>query len=155
MAGSAQKFPVITRLGRLMRKLAFAAIIAAVFTPAAFAENITAETVTLRALDKVTAHTEDFTVKIGSKLTFGTLDITTRHCEFRPPEETPETYAFIQIKDRGLTEGIKDGAKKDSDAPEYAFSGWMFASNPALSALDHPVYDVWVLRCSGAPQLRD
>jgi len=138
-----------------MRKLATAIILAAFCSPAAFAENIKAESITLRALDKVTAATEDFTIKIGDTLKFGTLDVTTRHCEFRPPEETPETYAFIQIKDRGLGEGVKDSAKKDAQTPEYAFSGWMFASNPALSALDHPVYDVWVLACSGAPELRD
>ena len=138
-----------------MPRFATAMILAALCSPQAFAENIKAESITLRALDKVTAATEDFTIKVGETLKFGTLDVTTRHCEFRPPEETPETYAFIQIKDRGLGEGVKDGAKKDSDKTEHAFSGWMFASNPALSALDHPVYDVWVLACSGAPQLRD
>ena len=138
-----------------MRKLVVALTLAGFCSPSAIANNIKAESVTLRTLDKVTAATEDFTIKIGETLKFGTLDITTRHCELRPPEETPETYAFIQIRDRGLGEGVKDGAKAKSDVPEYAFSGWMFASNPALSALDHPVYDVWVLSCSAAPKLRD
>ena len=139
-----------------MRKFACVAGFAALMTAApASAENITAETITMRALDKVTAHTEDFTIKIGDKLSFGTLDITARHCEYRPPEETPETYAFMQIKDRGLDKGKKIKKKADEDKPEFVFSGWMFASSPALSALDHSVYDVWVLSCSAGPQLRD
>lgn len=139
-----------------MRKFACAAGFAALTMAApAHADNITAKTITLRALDKVTAHTEDFTIKIGEPLSFGTLDITVRHCEYRPPEDTPETYAFVQIKDRGLDEGKKVKTKSDKDKPEFVFSGWMFAGSPALSALDHSVYDIWVLSCSAGPQLRD
>ena len=64
-----------------------------------------------------------------------------RHCEKRPPEDIPETYAFLQIDDRKL-----DGKGKSGEI-ERVFSGWMLASKPAVSALDHGVYDVWVLDC--------
>ena len=157
MADNAQKCLAIMRRGLLMRRLA---ILTAVMlsTNAAHAENITGDTVVLRALDKVTADTQDFKVKIGDTLKFGTLDVTVQHCEKTPPEERPETYAFLQIKDRGLK--LSDKAKKKSKKtdeepePEFVFSGWMFASSPALSALDHPVYDIWVRGCTAKPNLR-
>jgi hypothetical protein len=61
-----------------------------------------------------------------------------RTCRKRPPEEPPESAAFIEVRD------IKPG-----ETPKTLFTGWMFASSPAVSALEHPVYDVWVLDCKG------
>ncbi|HAQ34383.1 MAG: hypothetical protein CMF74_01945 [Maricaulis sp.] len=95
----------------------------------------------LRGLDKVTARTEDFEIAIGETHVFGSLEITARYCRRRPPEETPEIFAFMQISDR-RTDGF--GSEDDS---EQVFSGWMFGSNPALNPLEHPVYDVWVIDC--------
>ena len=60
-------------------------------------------------------------------------------CVTHPPEETPENAAFLEIFQ------LTDGKEK-----QKVFSGWMFASSPALSALDHPVYDIWVLRCESS-----
>lgn len=157
MAGNARKFLAIMRRGLLMRKIAIL-VTPLLMTMAAHADNITGDTVTLRALDKVTADTKDFNVKIGDTLKFGTLDVTVRHCEKTPPEERPEIYAFLQIKDRGLESASKPAKKsKMSDEiaePEFVFSGWMFASSPALSALDHPVYDIWVRGCTAKLSLR-
>ncbi len=113
------------------------------FAPASYGENIVGEGVTLRALDKVTAATEDFNVAVGDTLQFGSLEITVRHCEKAPPEETPETYVFVQITDLGVD--YQQSSSKD-DATRV-FSGWMFGSNPALSSLEHPVYDVWPIGC--------
>jgi hypothetical protein len=67
---------------------------------------------------------------------FGTLDITVRACYRTPPTEPPESTAFVEIDDNRV-----NGERAQ------AFSGWMFASSPALSALEHPVYDVWVVDC--------
>ena len=110
--------------------------------------NLMGEAVELRALDKVTARTFDYTVPIGDTLDFGSLTIHARHCEKTPPTELPETYAFLQIDDRRLTE---EGGERDE--PERLFSGWMFASRPAISALDHRVYDVWVIGCVTKPNV--
>ncbi|GLQ19872.1 DUF2155 domain-containing protein [Algimonas porphyrae] len=104
--------------------------------------NLIGSAVELRALDKVTARTFDYTVPIGETVDFGSLTIHARHCEKTPPTELPETYAFLQIDDRQLTE---DGEEAEEGA--RLFSGWMFASRPAISALDHRVYDVWVIGC--------
>lgn len=97
--------------------------------------------VLLRGLDKVTARTRDFEIVIGESAEFGALTITPQYCRKRPPEETPETYAFLQILDRRT-----DGFGVDTEG-EQIFSGWMFASRPAQNPLEHPVYDVWVIDC--------
>ncbi len=90
----------------------------------------------LQGLDKVTARISTIDAPIGDRIRFGTLSIVVRHCRKTPPEEPPETTAFLEIDD------IKRG-----EDPVRLFSGWMFASSPALSALEHPVYDVWVVGC--------
>jgi hypothetical protein len=103
--------------------------------------SVPGHTVVLRGLDKVTARTRDFEIAIGESLDFGALTISVQYCRKRPPEETPETYAFLEILDRRT-----DGFGVDTDG-ETVFSGWMFASRPAQNPLEHPVYDVWVLDC--------
>ena len=136
----------IMKLGRLMPNWRFA-ISSCVISAMAFmalpsqAENLKGTAVVLRTLDKVTATTKDYTVSVGDKLNYGSLTVNVRHCEKRPPEDIPETYAFLQIDDRKL-----DGKGKSGEV-ERVFSGWMLASKPAVSALDHGVYDVWVLDC--------
>jgi hypothetical protein len=92
--------------------------------------------VLLQALDKVTARVFQVRAPIGIAVRFGTLEIVSSSCEKRPPEEPPESAAFLNIAEARL------GEEKIS-----VLSGWMFASSPALSALEHPVYDVWVLDC--------
>ncbi len=93
----------------------------------------------LRALDKITARVVDMDAPVGVPVRFESLEITVQYCHRRPPEETPETTAFMQILDHRLaTEG---------EELEPVFSGWMFASSPALNALDHPTYDVWLIDC--------
>jgi hypothetical protein len=98
-----------------------------------------ADTVILETLDKISARVSRVEVPVGTTIIFGSLKITPRHCDKRPPEETPESSVFIEI-----VEELPD------EQPKLEFSGWMFASSPALSALDHPVYDVWVVDCKNA-----
>ncbi len=99
-------------------------------------EPLSYREVTVRALEKVTARTEDIVIPIGETVTFKTIDITLRTCNKRPPEEPPETTAFLEITEE----------KSDGEIIKY-FTGWMFASSPALNGLEHPVYDVWVIDC--------
>lgn len=128
-----------------MRKALKALIISAVLMPAfcgtAMAQNLKGNAVVLRTLDKVTATTQDYTVKIGDELEYGSLTVAVKHCEKKPPEDVPETYAFLQIDD------LKRDGKGQDGKKERVFSGWMLASNPAISALDHSVYDIWVIDC--------
>ena len=109
--------------------------------------NRAGDKVVLRTLDKITAITRDFTVPVGDSLKFGTLTIDVKHCEAKPPEATPETFAFLQIFEP--PQDRKSRADASKSEPIKIFSGWMLASKPAVSALDHGVYDVWVVACKG------
>jgi len=116
------------------------------------AANLKGDAVVLRALDKVTAATQDFTVEVGDRLSYGSLTVDVKHCEKRPPEEIPETYAFLQVFDKpAKTPSTKSSSKRkktqDNQEPVKIFSGWMLGSSPAASALDHGVYDIWVIDC--------
>ena len=90
----------------------------------------------LQALDKVTARVFTIKIMLGETFRFGTLEIIARHCDKRPPEEAPESAAFLEIAD------FRPNGSKFT-----IYQGWMFASSPALSAMEHPIYDVWVVNC--------
>lgn len=92
--------------------------------------------VVLQGLDKVTARTSTFTANVGEVATFGKLTILVKACKKAPPIEPPESAAFLQVQEQKPDEGVLP-----------VFDGWMFASSPALSAMEHPVYDVWVKDC--------
>jgi len=93
----------------------------------------------LQGLDKVTARTQRFYAPVGQATRFGTLEITVADCLVNVPEAPPESVAYLTIVDH-----------KPGQAEEKLFAGWMFASTPSLSALDHGVYDVRVLACTMA-----
>jgi hypothetical protein len=93
----------------------------------------------LQGLDKTTARISTFEAPLDRSVRFGGLVITARACVKRPPEEPPETAAFLEIDE------IRPGGSAVTTA--RVFSGWMFKSSPALSALENPVYDVGVLDC--------
>ena len=91
---------------------------------------------TLQGLDKITARIETFEVYVGQSYKFGVLDIFVERCVFSKPIDKPESLAFIKIND-------------NSDRlSEVKFNGWMFASSPALSALQDSVYDLSILECT-------
>ncbi len=100
----------------------------------------------LRGLDKISGQARDFIAPLNRPVMFGALSITARACEQRPPEETPpETSAYLTITQ------THHAAAKGGGAPVgdvEVFRGWMFASSPALHALEHPTYDVWVISCA-------
>jgi hypothetical protein len=123
-----------------MRPTILAAVVAALASGAA-AQEITNDQATrsvnhlwLRGLDTLNGTTRDIEMRVGETIRYGHLEVTAEAC--RVPEADPEgdAYAFLRIRD----------IREDS----LRFSGWMFASSPALSALDHPRYDVWVVSCS-------
>ncbi len=93
----------------------------------------------LQALDTVTARVSTFDAPVNATIKFGTLEIIARTCDKRPPEETPESTAFLDIWEA-----------RPGEAVVSVYRGWMFASSPALAAMEHPVYDVWVLDCKSS-----
>lgn len=102
-------------------------------TPRTFEDK---QVAVLQGLDKITARTSTFEVKVGETGRFMLMDVSVQACRKTPPIEQPEAAAFLVLEE-----------KRPDEQPEKLFSGWMFASSPALSALEHPVYDVWVIDC--------
>jgi hypothetical protein len=87
-------------------------------------------------LDKITGRIITFDAAIGETVQFGALQVTPRICYTRPPTETPNTDAFIEVDEVTLQGEVK-----------RIFTGWMFASSPGLHAVEHPIYDVWLTDC--------
>jgi len=107
------------------------------------AAEMTAEPIAvMQGLDKITARISRFDTPVAKPVNFGTLSIVVRDCEKSAPEERPENAAFIEITEN-----------RPGEANRRLFSGWMFSSSPALSSLEHPVYDVNLLECKGAAAL--
>jgi hypothetical protein len=114
-------------------------LFAACFAAAAQAEMIAEPVAVLQGLDKITARVLDFDAPVGRTVRFGNLSIRVRACEKSPPEDPPESAAFLEIT------SIRPGQDRVTE-----FSGWMFAQSPALASLEDPIYDVIVLDCKAA-----
>ena len=102
-------------------------------------ETFSTDKILLQALDKVTGKVITIEAEMNKPKEFGTLNIIPRFCQKAAPEDSPESTAFLEIFE-----------KKPTTQENLIFQGWMFASYPAVSALEHPVYDVWVKECSGS-----
>ncbi|MCB1395720.1 MAG: DUF2155 domain-containing protein [Rhodobacter sp.] len=87
----------------------------------------------LRGLDKISGEVEDMTLAVGGTVTYHHLTVALTGCRYPADNPSSDAYAFLDITD------ANDG--------ERLFHGWMVASSPALNALDHPRYDIWVLGC--------
>ena len=104
--------------------------------PPAEAGWVTKRTAQLQALDKVTARVTVLDATVGQPVRFGSLSVTVRACNARPPDEVPDAAAYIEVRDSLLA----------PEAPP-AFRGWMLANAPAAHMLEHPVYDLRILDC--------
>ena len=109
-------------------------------TPNGMDDDLSMNWAILGGLDKLTARVVTIETEVGRSTHFGQLEIIARSCRQRRPEAAiPESAAFLDIWDT-----------KPGQPAQSVFRGWMFASSPALSAMEHPIYDVWVLSCKGA-----
>jgi hypothetical protein len=117
-----------------MRAAATLLTFLALAVPAASQDVLSAPGGRLRALDKVSGETADIDLSRGQSGRFGRLTIQLDDCRYLRDDPAAEAWAHVTIR--------------DSLIAEPAFSGWMIASSPGLSAMDHRRYDVWVLRCA-------
>ena len=101
------------------------------------AEAIENPVAVFAGLDKVTGRITSFDVYIDETVQFGALRVTPRTCQTQPPTAEPNTVVFVEVDEITLDSTIR-----------RIFTGWMFAASPGLSAVDHPVYDVWLEDCS-------
>ena len=103
------------------------------------ADMVRFDVAVLQGLNKITARVSEFRAPVNQPVTFGSLEVTARDCRKSSPEDTPESVSFLEIDD------MKENVEKTR-----IFSGWMFASSPAVSAMEHPVYDVWLVSCASS-----
>jgi hypothetical protein len=100
-----------------------------------------AQRAVIRGLDKVTGQARDYTLTVGRAARIGSLEVTARSCSKSAPEETPEVAIYLEVFD---TPPAREGEERER---REIFKGWMFASSPGLSALDHPNFDIWAIDC--------
>jgi hypothetical protein len=103
---------------------------------AALAAPINNPVAVFTGLDKITGRIITFDVLVDETVQFGALQVTPRTCHTRPPTEPEQTVAFVEIDEITLANKI-----------QRIFTGWMYASSPGLNAVEHPVYDVWLIDC--------
>ena len=135
-----------------MRTLTLAVVLlaspAALLVPAAPAgaqEWVQRRVAEIQALDKVTARVTIVRANVGEPTRYGALTILVRSCRARPADEVPDAAAWLEVSDSRVPATPMAG--QPAVAPTPAFRGWMFAENPALNMLEHPVYDLRVLAC--------
>ena len=100
------------------------------------AAQIERNTAQMQAMDKITGRVSVVEVPVNGEVKFGSFSIVVRACKATPPEETPENYAFVDVADSSF-----------GKMQFNIFKGWMMSSSPALNAVEHPIYDVWLLKC--------
>lgn len=88
----------------------------------------------LRALDKLDAKVHDVALGNGESRDVGLITIEMSECRYPVGDPSGNAYAFLTIREQGQSDPV--------------YRGWMIASSPALNPLDHPRYDVWVIRCT-------
>ena len=109
-----------------------------ILTNYSFAKNNTEGVFTdLKILDKISSKNTLVKLKNGELITFKDLSIKSLKCKNSEFDDNPEITAYIQVKD--LTD------KKNNEV--FVFNGWMFSSSPSITPFDHPVYDVWLIKC--------
>ncbi|HEX4297723.1 MAG TPA: DUF2155 domain-containing protein [Devosia sp.] len=129
---------MVARIGasRTLRRSLLALLATALLAVPAAAATISNPIASFSGLDKITGRITSFDVYIDETVQFGALQITPRVCYTRPPTETQRTSVFVEVDQVSLQGGT-----------QRIFTGWMFADSPALNAIDHPVYDIWLVDC--------
>ena len=100
-------------------------------------ENVDGKFIEIKILDKVSSKSNLVKLKIGEEKKFKNLLIKSLKCKNSEFDDNPEITAYIQVQD--LT-------NKDNDEV-FIFNGWTFSSSPTINPFDHPVYDIWLIKC--------
>ena len=100
-------------------------------------DNLTGLNIDLKILDKISSKNELIKLDIGKDYIYKDLSIKSMKCTNSEFDDNPEIKAHIQVKD--LT--------KDDKNNVFIFNGWMFSSSPSIAPFDHPVYDIWIVKC--------
>ncbi|WP_084175027.1 DUF2155 domain-containing protein [Afifella pfennigii] len=120
-------------------RIVLASLIVVLTSSATLAAPIHNPVAVFRGLDKITGRIITFDVAIDETVQFGALQVTPRVCNTRPPTEPEQTTAFVEVDEITLANKV-----------QRLFTGWMFASSPGLHAVEHSVYDVWLINCKAS-----
>ena len=120
----------------MFRTTALAEVAVVFISCAAHAERISNPIAVFTGLDKITGTTTTFETKVGEAKQFGGLIVKADVCYSRSATEEPKTTSFVEVDEVQLDDSLK-----------HIFSGWMFAQSPGLNAVEHPIYDVWLINC--------
>ncbi len=113
--------------------------------------------VVITALNRETGYKLSFGVRVGQTVTFEQLSVKVSACYKSNPEDPDESYAYVDVIDNGSVETTplavlpqRDRARKrEAKKIEYLRRGWIIASSPTVTPIDHPIYDMWLVRCEG------
>ena len=112
-------------------------ILTSTLSPVIALENSSEQFIEIKILDKVSSKTNLLKLKIGEQKKFQNLLIKSLKCKNSEFDDNPEITAYIQVQDL---------SNKDNNEV-YIFNGWTFSSSPAVNPFDHPVYDIWLIKC--------
>ena len=116
----------------------FFTLVSFFLTNLSIAKDITEGSITdIKILDKISSKNTLVKLKNGEIITFKDLSIKSLKCKNSEFDDNPEITAYIQVKD--LTD--------ENNNEVFVFNGWMFSSSPSITPFDHPVYDVWLVKC--------
>ena len=126
----------------LVGKIKFSLILSYIFlismlNPLSAIESFSENFIEIKILDKVSSKTDLLKLKIGEEKKFQNLSIKSLKCKNSEFDDNPEITAYIQVKDISV---------KNNDEV-FIFNGWTFSSSPAINPFDHPVYNIWLMKC--------
>ena len=124
------------KLGRIkIIKSLYTIVLFLIFISKSFASNL--EFVEIKILDKVSSKTSQLSLNIDQEAKFENLVIKILKCKNSEFDDNPEVTAYMQVKDITL----------NNNDQVFVFNGWTFSSSPSISLFDHPVYDIWLIKC--------
>ena len=124
------------KLGKINKKIFFYfTILILLSNIKSFATDL--NSVEVKILDKVSSKTSQLTLNIQEETKFENLLIKILKCKNSEFDDNPEVTAYMQVQDITL---------KNNDKV-FVFNGWTFSSSPSISLFDHPVYDIWLIKC--------
>lgn len=133
---------MVVRAGHGVRALLAAGVLLAGADGAAADLRNTNPVAVFSGLDKITGRIITFDVYMDETVQFGALRVTPRICYSRPSTEAPQTDGFVEVDEITLSGQI-----------QRIFTGWMFAASPGLNAVDHAIYDVWLIDCRSSTKV--
>ena len=111
-------------------------LIVLLFSFKVFAEPLPKQYANFKLLDKISNKIDEKSIKVNESDSIGTLNIKVYSCFPEPPNEVPENYVLIDVKDNF------------QDKEKSIYTGWMISSSPDVTPLEHPIYYLWLLSCS-------